>query len=425
MKVLISGGGIAGTALAFWLSKLGHEVTVIERFPDIRATGLQIDLRGHGIEVMKRMGLEKAFRSKSAPEQGLQVVDKSGRRRAYFPANKSGKGQQNFTSDFEIMRGDLCEILYDAIKNQVKVVFGTSIESFEENDSSVEVRFTDGNIDQFDLVVGADGQGSRTRKMMLGSDTADAFFPLGGSYIAYFTIPRPIHEGEEYIATVYMAPGNRAMMTRRNNPHEIQVYLGGKTESERLKNAHRGDVAEEKEALAEIFQGAGWQIPEILKSLKDTDNFYCERLGLVKLESWSRGRVTLVGDAAYCPSVNTGMGTTCGIVGAYILAGEIGRYYGRSNTADAKVGNGTKAGLAAALKAYEQKFQPFMSQVQKGLLEEKKTTWDNILATPFGIGILNCLVGIASLLKMNVGKWMLREDVKGWDLPEYNEMLRD
>ena len=97
LKILISGGGIAGNAVAFWLSKLGHDVTVIERFPNLRATGLQIDLRGHGIEVLRPMGLEEAFRSKIVPEQGLQVVDKSGRRRAYFPANKSGQGPQSFT----------------------------------------------------------------------------------------------------------------------------------------------------------------------------------------------------------------------------------------------------------------------------------------------------------------------------------------
>ena len=90
MKLLISGAGIAGTSLALWLSKLGHDITVVEHFPSLRATGLQ--LRGHGIEVKKRMGLEKSFRSKVAPEEGLQIVDKTGKRRAFFPANKSGKG---------------------------------------------------------------------------------------------------------------------------------------------------------------------------------------------------------------------------------------------------------------------------------------------------------------------------------------------
>lgn len=148
MKVLINGGGIAGGALAFWLSKIGHEVTVLEWFPTLRTTGLQLDLRGHGIEVMKRMGLEKDFRTRMAPEQGLQIVNHAGKRRALFPANKSGKGLQSFTTDYEIMRGDLCRLLYDHSKDRTKYVFGTSVESFEQNDDGVEVKLTDGKKDR-------------------------------------------------------------------------------------------------------------------------------------------------------------------------------------------------------------------------------------------------------------------------------------
>jgi 2-polyprenyl-6-methoxyphenol hydroxylase-like FAD-dependent oxidoreductase len=196
LKVLIVGGGIAGNALAFWLSKLGHDTTVIERFSSLRATGLQVDLRGHGIEVLKRMGLEQSFRSKAASEQGIQMVDSTGKRRGYFPANKSGKGAQSFTSEFEIMRGDLCRIIHDATKDRAKYVFGTSVEIIEEKHGAVHVKFADGKKDQFDLLVGADGQWSRTRKMMFANDKTDGFVPLNGMCVAYFTMARPIQEGE-------------------------------------------------------------------------------------------------------------------------------------------------------------------------------------------------------------------------------------
>ncbi|KAK4545760.1 hypothetical protein LTR36_002714 [Oleoguttula mirabilis] len=427
LNILISGAGIAGSALAFWLSKLGHDVTVVERFPSLRATGLQVDLRGHGIEVMRRMGLEPAFRSKAAPERGLQVVDKSGKRRAYFPANKSGQGLQSFTSDFEIMRGDLCRLLHDAAKELgAKYVFGTAAESFTENGSAVEVRFTNGKMDRFDLWVGADGQGSHTRKMMRGPDTADAFYPLG-DYVAYFTIPQPIQQGEEYIATMYMAPGGRGVMTRRHSPHAIQVYLGCKTYVEPLKSVRRGDIEGEKKALAAIYQGAGWRMEEILKAMVEgADNYYGERLGLVKLESWSHGRVALVGDAAYCPSAKTGMGTTAGLVGAYVLAGEIGRHCGQSDRGDAsgKLDGEAASGLRAALEAYERKFQPFMHQVQKGIKADEEGDWDMMPSTPFAIAVMNWALGVVAFLRLNVlGEWLLRENVKGWDLPKYEEML--
>jgi 2-polyprenyl-6-methoxyphenol hydroxylase-like FAD-dependent oxidoreductase len=435
MQVLIIGGGIAGNSLAFWLSKLGHVVTVIERFPSLRSTGLQVDLRGHGIEVLKYMGLEKTFLSKSAPEQGLQIVNSSGKRRAYFPANKSGKGVQSFTSEYEIMRGDLCRLIYDATKDRVKYVFGMTVESFEEKDGYVEVHFKNGKMDRFDLLVGADGQWSHTRRMMLGPDTTDAFYPLNGVYVAYFTIPQPIQDGEGYIATSYMAPGRRGILTRRHSPEAIQVYLGGTTDSERLKNARRGNVKEEKSALTEMFQGAGWQTEEILEAMKDAGDFYCERMGLVKLDSWSRCRVTLVGDAAHCSSANSGMGTTSAVVGAYILAGEIGKLCVRFNEKDNDGGNSANAGeeinrgneandLVAALKSYERKFQPFMTQVQRGL-DKEDTKWDTILWTPFGIATVHCLLGMASFLKVNIGKYFLREDVKGWELPRYEELLRN
>ncbi|KAI2624282.1 FAD/NAD(P)-binding domain-containing protein [Hypoxylon sp. NC1633] len=432
MKVLISGGGIAGNALAFWLSKLGHDVTVVEWFHTLRATGLQIDLRGHGIEVMKRMGLEQAFRSMAVPEQGLQVVDGSGRRRAFFPANKSGKGLQSFTSEFEIMRGDLCRLLYDRSKDRARYIFGTSIQSFEDRDGSVEVRLADGAIECFDLLVGADGVSSRTRRMMLGPDTPDPFFPIRGQFVGYFTMPRPIQEGDdsEYIATAYIAPGKRGIMTRRHSPDAIQVYAGCTTDAERLNHVRRGDVQEEKEALAEALQGAGWQTPDLVGGLMAADDFYLENLGVVRMQAWSRGRVALLGDAAYCPSANTGMGTTSAIVGAYVLAGEIERHCGPASqgvtdtTTDANGGAGSRDGLEAALRAYEDTFRPFMTQVVKDI--DETSPWSKMMpSTPFGVSVLYFLVGVASFLRLNViANYILREGIK-WDLPEYKEILRD
>ena len=422
LKVLISGRGIAGNALAFWLSKLGHDITVIERFSGLRASGLQIDLRGHGIEVLKRMGLEEAFRSKAAQEEGIQIVGKSGRRWAYFPANKSGDGLQSFTSEYEIMRGDLVSMLYDATKSRAKYIFGDSIESFEQTDNSVDVRFTNGTTDRFDLLVGADGQGSRTRRTMLGSNSEDGFHPLVGLYVGYFTMPLPIKEGEKYIASAYTATRRRAIMTRRHSPHAIQVYLTCRTDPERIETALRGDIKDVKKVFTEIFEDAGWKAEEVLKALPHADDFYCERMGIVKLDSWSHGRVALLGDAAYCPSANTGMGTTCSVVGAYVLAGEIGRYCGRFDSGSRDGPDDTKDNLGNALKAYEQKFRPFMDQVQKGVMGD---TWDLMPSTTFTIAIMNSVLAIASLLRLNViGEWILHEDVKGWDLPEYEELLR-
>lgn len=418
MKVLISGAGITGNALAYWLSKLGHNVIVIERFPELRTTGLQVDLRGPSIEVLKRMGLEQAFRAKSVPEQGLAVVNSSNKRWAYFGVNNSGKGLQSFTTEYEIMRGDLCRLMYDVIKEKVTFRFGVSISSFKQKNNGVEVEFSDGKTDRFDFLVGADGMGSNTRKLMLGPSVPDALRPVKGAYTAYFTIPRPIQNGEDYHSTFYLATGRRAIMTRRHSPQEVQIYLPCNTDSERMKKAHKAGVEDQKKALAEIFHDAGWQAKDILRDMESTKNFYCESLGLVKLDSWFSGNVVLAGDAAYCPSPLTGMGTTSGMVGAYILAGEISRQCGNSK------GDARKPtdGLDVAFKAYDDKFRPFMDQVTKGVGDDTMF-WNKMPSSAFAVAIVNFLLGIAAFLRLNVvGEWILKENVKGWNLPEYDEL---
>ena len=412
LKILICGGGLAGNTLAFWLTRQQHDVTVLEKFPDLRLTGLQIDIRGHGVEVMKRMGLEKAFLAHAVQEQGLEFVNSSGTRKAYFPANRSGQGLQSFTTEHEIMRGDFCRIVHDAVQGRARYVFGKTVQSFEQKGEAVEVVYSDGQKEEFDLVVGADGQWSSTRNMMLGPGAPDPVTFLG-VYIAYFTAPLQQREGEEYNGTIYVAPDKRVLFTRRHRPDQIQVYLMSQDRSERMQNARKNGVEEEKAAFVEAFRGAGWRTDQFLQWLEESDDFYCEKLSTVKLPSWSDGRVTLLGDAGYCPSAAKGMGTTSAIVGAYVLAGEIGKHCG---------GSGTKQALPSALKSYDQKFRPFMEQVQEGINPESGY-WTKIPTSPLGIAILNFVLGLAAFFRLDAfAKLIASEDVKGWSLPNYEGM---
>lgn len=131
-SVLIIGGGIAGPSLAYWLHRcdayygVNVEVTIVERALSLRAQGQQIDLRGQALGVVESMRLMEKIREKVIDEHGVQFIDKTGKRMAVLEANKTGKGKQS-TSAFEIMRGDLCRILYDATKDKTKYVFGTTV----------------------------------------------------------------------------------------------------------------------------------------------------------------------------------------------------------------------------------------------------------------------------------------------------------
>lgn len=379
------------------------------------------------------MGLEKAFRAKRTPEEGMQVVDTTGRQRAWFPAVKPKAGErQGFTTEYEIMRGDICRILHDAAvskttragaKASATYIFGTAVESFVQSAGAVDVRFEDGTSGSYDLLVGADGQWSRTRRMMLAQGPkpiktggSDGLHQIPGLYFAYFTMQQPIKEGEGYIATSYLAPKRRGILTRRHSPTDLQVILSCRNDSELMKNIPRGDMDAEKEAMASIFQGAGWVSDEIVAAMKKAPDFYCERLGLVKLTPWSCGRVALVGDAAHCPTVLTGMGTTSALVGAYILAGEIERHAGGST--------GTRQSsdsLMTALESYEARFRPFMDQLQKGVLENSTNQW-MMAETASQVRFMNWMMGVASFFARYVNlvsAFGIRETVKGWDLPTY------
>lgn len=416
-KVLICGGGIAGPALAFWLSRLGYDITIVERFSHLRVSGLQIDLRGQGVQVMKTMGIEQAVRAKVVDEAGVQFFDSSGKRKAFFEANKSGKGKQSATSEFEIMRGDLCRILYDLTKDRVKYVFGVQVIRFEQDESSIRVQFSDGMEGQFDLLVGADGQNSRTRRMMLGPDVPDPFHFLG-LHCCYFTIPQ--QEGDTNIATIYHIPDKRVIATRRDNPRTLQAYLAILLDLDRLKGALKKDVIEQKRVWADLFHDVGWQgtrITDAMLNEPTADDFYSHRIGQVKMDSWSRGRVVLLGDAGYCPSPLSGMGTSSALVGAYVLAGEIAKHCNPSNSNGA---DDAKDRLFAALEAYHHRFSPFVNKVQKLLPGHPAIGFPR---TKWGIFVLHSVLGLASALRLDkLVSVLMSDNVRGWELPEYSEL---
>lgn len=211
LKILIIGAGICGPAMATLLrrSDPGHSVTIVERYPEIRHNGLQIDLRAWGIPIMKRLGLLEKVRQVSVKEGGLALVDSKGKIKAVLGINDSGAGAQSFTSEFEVMRGDLVNILYEASMKDadepatgkgdgaqdpreedgpgIRYRFNVSVTALAQDEKGVDVTFTDGTTRRYDLVVGADGQWSKTRRMMFGEDIGGAMFRRLHVHIAYYT----------------------------------------------------------------------------------------------------------------------------------------------------------------------------------------------------------------------------------------------
>ncbi|KAI1781443.1 putative monooxygenase [Hypoxylon cercidicola] len=368
LKVLIAGVGIAGPALALWLTRIGCDITLIERNSSLRDTGHQVDLRGQGVVIMKLMGIEDAVRAVLCSEPGMRFIDHQGKSKVFIAANRTGKGTQSATSEFEIMRGDLVNILYEATRGLkgVKYVFDTSIRDFTQDEGSpdgkVHVTFSDGRQEDYDILVGAEGFGSTTRKIMLGPSFPDPRHDLG-VHVAYYTAPS--REGDSNDWTMCMMPGRKFIQTRKDKPENIRVYLGTYGKCEALHGAKT--LAERKAAWVELFRGSeGAQLDRFLQALSESpmaDDLYSQHMTQIRLPegAWSRGRVVLIGDAAYCPTpFGGGVGTTAALIGAYLFAGELAKRWKE---------NGESLGtpdIEEASKEYERLLRPFITSEQEG-----------------------------------------------------------
>ncbi|WP_405658414.1 FAD-dependent monooxygenase [Streptomyces sp. NBC_01166] len=345
LRVLVAGGGVAGQALAFWLTRGGHRVTVAERFPALRATGAQVDLRGQGIEAVYRMGLLDAVRDALVDEAGVAFVDARGKAKATIMANTSGKGRQTLTSEYEIMRGDLVRILHDATRNDTEYVFGKSVEGFEQDQHKVIAHFSDSSSGEFDLLIGSDGQGSRIRRALLPQGF-DPYWRVG-IHMAYWFVPRIASDSN--IRDTYMIPKGRQIMRRSHNQTETQVYFVMREESKEASAIHRAPVERQQSFWADRFRDAGWQTERFIEGMRTSPFFYSQEIAQVRTDTWSKGRVVLAGDAAHCASPYSGMGISGGLAGAHVLAGEINRHPGD---------------LPTALANYDRTLRPFVDEIQ-------------------------------------------------------------
>jgi 2-polyprenyl-6-methoxyphenol hydroxylase-like FAD-dependent oxidoreductase len=163
------------------------------------------------------MGLEEAIRSKVTKEKGLAFVDAKGNRKGSFPEN----GGASFTCDIEILRENLARIFFDATKDKVEYIFGDHVIAIDQKaGKKVRVTLEKGGEKEYDLVIGADGLSSKTRRLA---------FPPGepkknlGMYSAFFTIPLIKSEGD--FAEWYNAPGGRNILLRPDNAGYTRSYL--------------------------------------------------------------------------------------------------------------------------------------------------------------------------------------------------------
>ncbi|MFH7599874.1 FAD-dependent monooxygenase [Streptomyces racemochromogenes] len=321
--VLISGASVAGPALAYWLHRHGFAPTIVERAPALRDGGYAVDFRGEAhMAVLRRMGVLDELRAARTGTGSMSYVNAAGKPQAKLPADL-------FAGDLEVLRGDLARILHDATKEHTEYVFGDSVTSLAEDADGVHVTFERGAPRRFDLVVGADGLHSRTRSLVFGPE--EHFVKHLGVYCAIFTTDN--HLGLDRTGHAYRT-ANRlvAVYSARENTEAKAVFYFGSP----LLDLDRRDVTRQQTLLTERFAGNGWESERLLERMREAPDFYFDSVGQVRMDGWSRGRVALVGDAAYCPSSLSGMGSGLALVGAYVLAGELAAARGDHRTAFAR-----------------------------------------------------------------------------------------
>lgn len=218
LDILVSGVGIAGPVVAYWLlqGNPDHRITLVERDTQLRTTGQSIDIRQAAVEVLKRMHLLEAVRGKTTQEAGIQFVNGQGKPFATIPTT-GDDDQQSFSSEFEILRGDLVALLYDTVKDRVETVFGQRVETYEEKDGKVHVEYAKGRQGEaFDLLIAADGIGSKIRNIALGTlDDSRQHYRSFNNYAAYFTLCDPdLAIGQGGMAKWYNTSLGRAIFLR-------------------------------------------------------------------------------------------------------------------------------------------------------------------------------------------------------------------
>ncbi|MGW4941867.1 FAD-dependent monooxygenase [Actinoplanes sp. NPDC004185] len=334
-RALVSGASIAGLSTAFWLGRAGWDVEVVERFSTFRDGGQNIDVRGAAREVLDRMGLTEAVRRQSTTEEGTSVLDGEGRVIAKFPV----EDPDGPTAELEILRGDLARIILEHLPDRVSVRYGDQIETVRDG----EVTLRSGAVARYDLLIIAEGVRSRTRDLVFGSAVARRELGLN---MAYGTIPRTADDDRWW--RWYSARGGRQITLRPDNKGTTRATLAFTSRGQNLADL---PLDQSRAELRRTFHDAGWQADRVVAGFASSDDVYVDHLTQIRLTSWSKGRVCVTGDAAWCVTPLGGGGTSLAMVGGYVLA--------------AFLSQAEPAHLGAALTRYEAWMRPLIEDAQK------------------------------------------------------------
>lgn len=336
-NVLISGAGIAGSALAYWLHRHGFATTVVEQSPVRRIGGQAVDIRGVALEVVERMGIGEQVRQARTRMRGMILLDGEGKEISRSTATTFSGGRLD-SGDVELLRDDLAQCLHTRTHDETLYLFGDAITAIDEEAHGVRVTFEHAPPCVFDLVIGADGLHSRVRALTFGNEQ---------QFLAPLGMQTAIFSSDNFLALdnwqIWLRGGDAGygIYPARNN-RELRITLGFAVDG---TEADYRNVDQQKRRAAERLAHLGWKTPTLLEAMWEAADFYTDALAQIHMPCWSRGRIALLGDAACSASPLSGQGTSLALVGAYVMASELAK---------------SRDDHHAAFTRYEKRMRPFV-----------------------------------------------------------------
>ncbi len=371
MRILISGAGIAGPCLAYWLRRHGFEPTIVERAPRLRSGGYVIDFWGAGFDVADRMGLIPRLLGSGYKVKELRQVDRNGRRVGGFPVDVFDRMTNGrYTS---LPRSALATCIYEALSEGVETIFDDGVADVEDTGRDLLVRFEHAAARSFDLVVGADGLHSQVRQRVFGDERQ--FERFLGLKVAAFEADgyRP---RDELVYMVHREVGQQVGRFSMRDDRTLFLFIFADQDP-----AVPADLDGQRALLGARYSRSGWECPTILEALDRSSTLYMDRVSQIQMERWAQGRVALVGDAAFCVSLLAGQGSALAMVGAYVLAGELKRANGDHAVAFARYQERLKAFIAAKQRAAVKFASFFAPRSRFGMFLGNQIT--KLMAIPF------------------------------------------
>ena len=391
--VLICGAGIAGPTLAYWLNHLGFAPTILERAPALRTSGYVIDFWGLGYDIAEKMGLLPDILREGYHVQEVRIVDERGTRISGFGT----KVFDDLTGGrfISLKRSDLSRVIFTKVADGCEVIFGDSINGIFEDESGVRITFERGKERRFDLVIGADGLHSTVRTLAFGPQ--EKYEKHLGYTVAAFEISgyRP---RDDNVYVIYERPGRQVGRFALRDDSTLFLFVLARDLG---PVSYPNVVGAQKAFLRSTFAHDEWEVPQILTALDGCTELYFDRVSQIRMDNWWRGRVALIGDAAFCVSLLAGQGAALAMTAAYVLAGELVRAGGE---------------YRAAFRRYEETLRPYIVAKQNAAVR-----FSNSFAprTQFGLVIRHLVMNtfrIPMIARLAIGRDLV---VDRLDLPHY------